>query len=135
MTHPRIIQGGMGVGVSDWRLARAVSRQGAVGVVSGTALDSVLAATMATRTSGRVDGIIVENHSAGGHNAPPRGVLSLDADGKPIYGPKDSVDYARMVGLGLPFWLGGSYLPSSDASSRLARPGTPGASATRSSRT
>lgn len=80
----------------------------------------VLAATMATRASGRVDGIVVENQTAGGHNAPPRGVLALDADGEPIYGPKDSVDYAKMVGLGIPFWLGGSYstpdsLPASRA--------------------
>jgi nitronate monooxygenase len=43
MQHPRIIQGGMGVGVSDWRLARAVSRCGQLGVVSGTALDVILA--------------------------------------------------------------------------------------------
>src|SRR5512145_819802 len=40
---PRIIQGGMGVGVSDWRLASAVSRLGQLGVVSGTAIDAVLA--------------------------------------------------------------------------------------------
>lgn len=40
---PVIIQGGMGVGVSSWRLARAVSSQGQLGVVSGTALDQVLA--------------------------------------------------------------------------------------------
>lgn len=39
---PRIIQGGMGVAVSNWRLANAVSRLGQLGVVSGTALDSVL---------------------------------------------------------------------------------------------
>jgi NAD(P)H-dependent flavin oxidoreductase YrpB (nitropropane dioxygenase family) len=38
---PRIIQGGMGVGVSNWQLARAVSRTGNLGVVSGTALDTV----------------------------------------------------------------------------------------------
>ncbi|GAB2877291.1 nitronate monooxygenase [Nocardioides pacificus] len=38
-----IIQGGMGVGVSSWRLARAVSRAGQLGVVSGTALDTVVA--------------------------------------------------------------------------------------------
>ncbi|WP_269526161.1 nitronate monooxygenase [Coraliomargarita parva] len=37
-----IIQGGMGVAVSNWRLARAVSTCGELGVVSGTALDSVL---------------------------------------------------------------------------------------------
>ena len=39
---PPIIQGGMGVGVSDWRLARAVSLRGQLGVVSGTALDTVM---------------------------------------------------------------------------------------------
>ena len=40
---PRIIQGGMGAGVSGWQLARAVSTQGQLGVVSGTALDNILA--------------------------------------------------------------------------------------------
>jgi len=69
----------------------------------------ILAATMVSRASGRVDGIVVENHTAGGHNAPPRGVLSLDAQGEPMYGAKDTVDYAKMVGLNVPFWLGGSY--------------------------
>jgi nitronate monooxygenase len=39
--HPTIIQGGMGVGVSDWVLARSVSIRGQLGVVSGTALDSL----------------------------------------------------------------------------------------------
>jgi len=40
--HPAIIQGGMGVAVSGWRLAKAVSSLGQLGVVSGTALDIVL---------------------------------------------------------------------------------------------
>ncbi len=40
---PVIIQGGMGVGISNWQLARAVSALGQLGVVSGTALDHVLA--------------------------------------------------------------------------------------------
>lgn len=40
---PKIIQGGMGVGVSNWRLVQAVSRLGQLGVVSGTGLDQVLA--------------------------------------------------------------------------------------------
>ncbi len=40
---PVVIQGGMGVAVSAWALARAVSRAGQLGVVSGTALDTVLA--------------------------------------------------------------------------------------------
>ncbi|CAN5905945.1 nitronate monooxygenase [soil metagenome] len=41
-TYPRIIQGGMGIGVSGWRLANAVSRLGHLGVVSGTAIDTVM---------------------------------------------------------------------------------------------
>jgi nitronate monooxygenase len=40
---PKIIQGGMGVGVSGWELARAVSLSGQLGVVSGTAIDQILA--------------------------------------------------------------------------------------------
>jgi NAD(P)H-dependent flavin oxidoreductase YrpB (nitropropane dioxygenase family) len=39
---PRLIQGGMGVGVSGWALAREVSLLGQLGVVSGTALDTIL---------------------------------------------------------------------------------------------
>jgi len=41
--HPVIIQGGMGAGVSCWRLAQAVSQLGQLGVVSGIALDLILA--------------------------------------------------------------------------------------------
>jgi nitronate monooxygenase len=43
MKYPKIIQGGMGAGVSGWQLAKAVSRMGQLGVVSGTALDQILA--------------------------------------------------------------------------------------------
>ena len=42
MNLPLIIQGGMGVAVSGWRLARAVSSLGQLGLVSGTALDRVM---------------------------------------------------------------------------------------------
>ena len=41
--EPIIIQGGMGVAVSGWTLARAVALAGQLGVVSGTAIDVVLA--------------------------------------------------------------------------------------------
>jgi NAD(P)H-dependent flavin oxidoreductase YrpB (nitropropane dioxygenase family) len=40
---PVVIQGGMGVAVSSWRLASRVARAGQLGVVSGVALDTVLA--------------------------------------------------------------------------------------------
>ncbi len=42
MDLPKIVQGGMGVAVSDWRLAQAVARLGQLGVVSGTGLSRVL---------------------------------------------------------------------------------------------
>ena len=51
---PKIIQGGMGAGVSDWKLARAVSLKGQIGVVSGTALDLILVRRL-------------QNGDAGGH--------------------------------------------------------------------
>ncbi|HEY5266977.1 MAG TPA: nitronate monooxygenase [Acidimicrobiales bacterium] len=38
---PWLIQGGMGIAISGWQLARAVARAGQLGVVSGTAIDSV----------------------------------------------------------------------------------------------
>ncbi|HEY8911969.1 nitronate monooxygenase [Lacisediminihabitans sp.] len=40
---PVVIQGGMGMAVSSWKLARAVSQTGQLGVVSGVGLDTVLA--------------------------------------------------------------------------------------------
>lgn len=43
MEYPKIIQGGMGIAVSGWKLAKAVSAAGQLGVVSGTALDAVMA--------------------------------------------------------------------------------------------
>ena len=66
-----------------------------------------LAATLARKANGRVDGFVVEGPTAGGHNAPPRGELHLNARGEPIYGERDVVDLAKMRELGLPFWLAG----------------------------
>jgi len=40
---PPIIQGGMGAAVSSWGLAQTVAKQGQMGVVSGTALETVVA--------------------------------------------------------------------------------------------
>ena len=42
MTHPKIIQGGMGVAVSSWKLANTVARRGQLGVVSGTGIGIVM---------------------------------------------------------------------------------------------
>jgi NAD(P)H-dependent flavin oxidoreductase YrpB (nitropropane dioxygenase family) len=80
---PQVIQGGMGVGVSSWQLARAVSRAGGMGVVSGTALDLVLArrlqdgdpggdvcrALAAFPVPGVVDDVLARYHLPGGRAA------------------------------------------------------------------
>src|SRR5271166_514871 len=52
MQFPKIIQGGMGVGVSNWRLAQAVSKLGQLGVVSGTALDQLFVRRLAEGDEG-----------------------------------------------------------------------------------
>ena len=70
---------------------------------------STLALTLARKSSGKVDGFVVEGPTAGGHNAPPRGALTLDSNGEPVYGLRDSPDLEQIRALGLPFWLGGSY--------------------------
>jgi len=46
MKYPQIIQGGMGVAISTWQLANAVSRAGQLGVVSGTGIGIVLVARL-----------------------------------------------------------------------------------------
>lgn len=66
-----------------------------------------LAAVLARKSSGRVDGFILERPSAGGHNAPPRGTTTFDSSGQPIYGERDAVDLAAMRRLEVPFWLAG----------------------------
>jgi nitronate monooxygenase len=43
MAQFQVIQGGMGVGVSNWRLARAVAAHGQLGVISGTGVSALLA--------------------------------------------------------------------------------------------
>ncbi|MDA1195906.1 MAG: nitronate monooxygenase [Planctomycetota bacterium] len=70
---------------------------------------STLATSMLRKSNGRVDGFVVEGHTAGGHNAPPRGVQQVNAAGEPIYGERDIVDLDQMKALGAPFWLAGSY--------------------------
>ena len=70
---------------------------------------ATLALTLAKKSTGRVDGFIVEGSLAGGHNAPPRGPLQLSATGEPIYGPRDLPDLPKIRELGLPFWLAGAF--------------------------
>ncbi len=70
---------------------------------------SAMAKIMVKKSSGTVDGFIVEGHTAGGHNAPPRRRNGLSASGEPIYGDRDVPDLEAIAALGLPFWLAGDY--------------------------
>jgi nitronate monooxygenase len=66
-----------------------------------------LATMLARKSSGRIDGFIIEAPTAGGHNAPPRGELRVNERDEPVYGERDVVDLEKIKELGLPFWLAG----------------------------
>lgn len=85
--------------------ANAPRRPAFLGIVSSNAL----AKTLVKRTDGKVDGLVIEGPTAGGHNAPPRGPVRLSESGEPVFGQKDEVDIEQIRALDLPFWLAGSY--------------------------
>ena len=68
---------------------------------------AVLAGYLARSQASTPDGFVLETPSAGGHSAPPRGRLRLDASNEPVYGPRDELDVTKVAALGLPFWLAG----------------------------
>jgi len=74
---------------------------------------------LARKANGRVDGLIVEGPTAGGHNAPPRGQEHLNDRGEPVYGARDVVDLDAIGSLVRQFWLAGSYGSSRQVLSAL----------------
>ncbi|GGK63940.1 2-nitropropane dioxygenase [Ornithinimicrobium pekingense] len=97
--RPVVIQGGMGVAVSGWRLAREVAQAGHLGVVSGTAMDAVLSRVLQDGDPGghyrralahfpspAMAGRVLEKYFVEGGKAP-------DAPYKPI--PKLTLETAR----------------------------------------
>lgn len=75
----------------------------------GIITSATVAITLARKATGQVDGFVIEGDTAGGHNAPPRGVLQLSESGEPIYGPRDVPELDKIKALGRPFWLAGSF--------------------------
>ena len=86
-------------------LAPVLKRPYFLGIVAS----ATLAITLARKSNGQVNGFVVEGETAGGHNAPPRGALQLNAAGEPVYGPRDVADLEKIRELNLPFWLAGAY--------------------------
>ena len=71
---------------------------------------NVLAKAFNRLPKGSVQGFVIEEPTAGGHNAPPRKIICDEkGQAQPIYGEKDIVDYEAIAKIGLPFWIGGSY--------------------------
>jgi len=70
---------------------------------------ATLATVLARKSKGSVDGFVVEGPCAGGHNAPPRGRLTLNERGEPVYGNRDQPDLKKIQALGHPFWMAGSF--------------------------
>lgn len=61
---------------------------------------------LASKDETRPNGFVVEHHTAGGHNAPPRGKKIVE--GQAVYDEKDEPDFNALAKLDLPFWLAGS---------------------------
>ena len=80
----------------------------------------VLAKMLATKSSGEVDGFVVELPVAGGHNAPPRKRGEFNEIGEPIYGDRDVPDLDAIRELGKPFWIAGGYAEPHQVKSALA---------------
>ncbi|HEY4507663.1 MAG TPA: nitronate monooxygenase [Candidatus Paceibacterota bacterium] len=73
-----------------------LKRPGFIPIIASNLLASLLIKRL---PKGSIHGFVIEEPTAGGHNAPPR------KGG--VYGPKDEVNYAEIAKFGLPFWIGG----------------------------
>ncbi len=83
-----------------------LSRPAFLAIVSS----DIVAKTLSRKATGAVDGFVVEYHTAGGHNAPPRRSRGDSANaGNHTYGEIDLPDIARIRDLGKPFWLAGGF--------------------------
>ena len=84
-----------------------MKRPGFVPIIASNLLANIF---MNKLPAGSVQGFVVEEPTAGGHNAPPRKIIFNDrGEPEPTYGKKDIVDYPKLAELGVPFWIGGSY--------------------------
>jgi nitronate monooxygenase len=90
--------------VFSGRQLESMARPRFVPIVSAAPIASM----MIRRAKGPIDGFVIENWRAGGHNAPPRGKTTYSPEGEPIYTERDVPDLQALRAMGLPFWLAGS---------------------------
>ena len=83
----------------------SLSRPKFLGIVSSEIVGKVLL----RKATGFIDGFVVENHTAGGHNAPPRKDDRLQSPSSSQFGQKDIPNIQKIKDLGKPFWLAGGY--------------------------
>ena len=83
----------------------SISRPKFLGIVSSEIVGKVLL----RKATGFIDGFVVENPSAGGHNAPPRKDDRGQSSSAPQFGQKDIPNIEKIKKLGKPFWLAGGY--------------------------
>ena len=90
------------------KFPRELKRPGFLPIISTDALANIMVMKVAMPKE-RIQAFVIEEPTAGGHNAPPRKKGIFDNKGQPVYGPKDVVDWKKMRELGIPFYVGGSY--------------------------
>ena len=79
-----------------------------------------IAAMLVRRAKGAIDGFVIEDWRAGGHNAAPRGKISYSPEGEPIYTDRDVPNLEALRAIGLPFWLAGSQADRTSIDAALA---------------
>lgn len=82
-----------------------LSRPKFLGIVSS----DIVAKVLLRKATGFIDGFVIENHTAGGHNAPPRKDDRLQTQSSSQFGQKDIPNIQKIKDLGKPFWLAGGY--------------------------
>lgn len=76
-----------------------------LGIISS----DIVAKTMTRKSTGKITGFVVENYTAGGHNAPPRKNHKAGVDDAPSFSERDVPNLENIKNLGLPFWLAGGF--------------------------
>ena len=84
----------------------------------------IVARQLDRKATGYVDGYVVENYRAGGHNAPPRRDRNLEDNGMTTFNQKDEPNLEKIRSLGKPFWLAGKFSTPEAFKSALAEGAT-----------